>query len=497
MLLLGTVLSAQSPSGTAACERLATLVLPTGTITQAQTVHAGAFTPPGAADEGGAFRTLPAFCRVAATLKPSSDSDITVEVWMPVAGWNGKFQAVGNGAFNGTINYAAMRTALARGYATSSTDTGHTGGGASWALGHPEKVVDFGWRAIHEMTMAAKRIIASHYERGPTFSYWNGCSAGGRQGMKAAQRFPEDFDGIIAGAPGLDWIARAAQAVRVAKVLESHDSARLTHTHRQLLHTAVVGKCDALDGVKDGLIENPERCAFDPGILECKDASGAACLSRAQVETARMMYSSPINPKTKRVIAGVVPGSELGWSDLGWTTSARATGLDQFRFIVFGDPGWTIRQFNFDSDIVRAEEADKETIDALDPNLQRFFDRGGKLLQYHGWSDPQISPSNSTQYYARVLEALGGSSKVHGSYRLFMAPGMGHCGGGEGPNTFDMVSALEQWVEHGHAPDRIVASHSSTGLVDRTRPLCPYPQVAVYLGTGSTDEAANFVCTAP
>ncbi len=260
----------------------------------------------------------------------------------------------------------------------------------------------------------------------------------------------------------------------------------------------MVGACDALDGVKDGLIENPERCTFDPGILECKDASGAACLSTAQVETARLMYSSPINPKTKRVIAGVVPGSELGWSDLGWTASARATGLDQFRFLVFGDPGWTIRQFDFDADIVRAEEADKRHDQrARSEPASRFFDRGGKLIQYHGWSDPQISPSNSTQYYARVLEALGGASRVHGSYRLFMAPGMGHCGGGEGPNTFDMVSALEQWVEHGHAPDRIVASHSTTGVVDRTRPLCPYPQVAVYHGTGSTDEAANFVCKAP
>ena len=391
----------------------------------------------------------------------------------------------------------ALRAAVARGYATSSTDTGHTGGGARWALGHPEKVVDFGWRAVHEMTTASKRIIASHYDRGPAFSYWNGCSAGGRQAMKAAQRFPDDFDGIIAGAPGLDWTSRAAQAVRVAKALASQEGARLSHTQRQLLHTAVVNACDALDGVKDGLIENPQRCTFDPAVLECKDATATACLTKAQVETARLMYSSPINPKTRRLIAGLAPGSELGWTDLGWTASARATGLDQFRFIVFGDPGWTVQQFNFDSDVVRAEEADRDTINALDPNLKPFFDRGGKLIQYHGWSDPQISPLNSTQYYSRVVETLGGASKVDGSYRLFMAPGMAHCGGGEGPNTFDMVSALEQWVEHGRAPDQIVASHSTKGAVDRTRPLCPYPQVAVYKGTGSTDEAANFTCKAP
>jgi pimeloyl-ACP methyl ester carboxylesterase len=493
LLLLVAVVSGQSPEVGAACEKLAALAMPAATITNAQTIPAGTYTPPGAA----AAVTLPAFCRVAATLKPSADSDIKIEVWMPASGWNGKYQAVGNGAFNGTINNGDMVEALKRGYATSSTDTGHTGGGATWALGHPEKVVDFGWRAVHEMAKVSKQIIASHYDRAPAHSYWEGCSAGGRQALKAAQRFPEDFDGIIAGAPGLDWTSRAARAVQVAKMLESNEAARLLQPHRELLHGAVVSACDALDGVKDGLIENPERCKFDPGILECKDAAGSACLSKAQVETARLMYASPVNPKTGRVIAGVAPGSELGWTDLGWTGSARATGLDQFRFLVFGDPAWTIQKFNFESDIVRVEEADRDTINALDPNLKPFFDRGGKLIQYHGWSDPQISPLNSTQYYARVVQALGGASKVHGSYRLFMAPGMGHCAGGEGPNTFDAVSALEQWVERGQAPDRIIASHSTKGVVDRTRPLCPYPQVAVHSGSGSMNDAAHFVCKAP
>jgi feruloyl esterase len=482
---------------------LASLALPNATIALARAVDAGAFTPPipagGAAPPAAAaqaFAALPAFCQVAATLRPSSDSDIKIEVWMPTAGWNGKFQAVGNGAFTGNISYAAMRTALARGYAASSTDTGHTGGGASWALGHPEKVIDFGWRAVHEMAVTSKKIIASYYEAGPRFSYWNGCSAGGRQAMKEAQRFPSDFDGIIAGAPGLDWTSRAAQAVRVAKTLDRNEAARLSQTQRQLLHRAVVDACDATDGVKDGLIENPKRCTFDPGVLQCKGSDGAACLTTAQVETARLMYSAPINPKTKREITGLERGSELGWTDLGWTASARATGLDQFRFIVFSNPAWDVQTFNFDSDIVRAEETDNDTINALDPNLKPFVDRGGKLIQYHGWSDPQISPGNSSQYYTRVQALLGGAGKAHGSYRLFMAPGMAHCGGGEGPDTFDMVGALEQWVEQGKAPDQILASHSTNGIVDRTRPLCPYPQVAVYKGTGSTDEAANFVCRA-
>jgi feruloyl esterase len=491
--LLAVLIPDQLVDAGGSCPDLSHFVLPNATIALAQTIEAGSLTLP-TPTSSEQMRTLPRFCRVAATLKPTSDSDINMELWLPSSGWNGKFQAVGNGAFNGSIGYSAMMAALTRGYATSSTDTGHVGNTASFGLGHAEKVTDFGWRAVHEMTETAKKLIAAFYETGPKFSYWNGCSAGGRQAMKEAQRFPADFDGIIAGAPGLDWTGRAAQAVRVAQTLEKNDAARLSAADRQLLHRAVVDACDALDGVKDGLIENPTRCKFDPGVLLCKTPGQGACLTKEQVDTARLMYSTIRNPETKREIAGLAPGSELGWTDRGWTESARATGLDQFRFLVFGDPAWDVRMFNVESDVARADRTDGNTINALDPNLKPFIDRGGKLIQYHGWSDPQISPENSTLYYTRVLEALGGASRVQGAYRLFMAPGMSHCSGGEGPNTFDMVAALEQWVEYHKAPDQITASHSSNGVVDRTRPLCPYPQVATYKGAGSTDEAASFVC---
>jgi feruloyl esterase len=231
-------------------------------------------------------------------------------------------------------------------------------------------------------------------------------------------------------------------------------------------------------------------------VLKCQGAEDASRFTPAQVNTARMLYSPLVNSQTKREIAGLLPGSELGWTDMGWSASARATGLDQFRFLVFKDPRWEVSKFNPETDLARAEEADDNTINALDPNIKAFIDRGGKLIQYHGWSDPQISPGNSAQYYQRVVKALGGVNKVHGSYRLFMAPGMAHCGGGDGPNTFDMVSALELWVEKNKAPDQIVASHAAKGVVDRTRPLCPYPQIAAYKGSGSTDDAANFVCKA-
>jgi feruloyl esterase len=468
-----------------ACEQLASLALPSVRITSAQTVAAATF-----ADAPN----LPAFCRVTATLTPSPDSDIKMELWLPSADWNGKFQEVGNGAFNGSIATTALAAGVRRGYATASTDTGHTGNTASFAPGHPEKVADFGWRAVHQTAVASKAIAAAFYASPPKYSYFSGCSAGGRQAMKEAQRFPMDFDGIIAGAPGLDWTGRAAQAVRAAQAAQNDASSQFSKADAQLLHNAVLNACDDKDGLRDGILDDPTRCTFDPAALQCVNAKDASCLARSQVAVAKLLYSGRINPQSQREITALARGSELGWTSLGWTASARATGLDQFRFVVFGNPAWTIDAFDFDRDIVRAEEADAGTINALDPNLKPFFDRGGRLIHYHGWSDPQISPSNSTQYYQRVAAALGGSDAVGANYRLFMAPGMGHCGGGEGPNSFDALSALEQWVEHGQAPDQIIASRVVDGRVERTRPLCPYPQVAVYKGTGDANMAANFVC---
>jgi Tannase and feruloyl esterase len=481
----------------ASCESVATLNLPNVQVTSAAEVAPGAFVPPGAPARGGgpgaAFAGLPTFCRVAATLTPSNDSDIKIEVWLPTSGWNGKFQAVGNGAWQGSIGYPAMAEALRRGYASSSTDTGHVGGSASFGMGHPEKVTDFAYRSEHEMTVTAKAIINKFYGSAPKFSYWTGCSAGGRQAMKEAQMFPADFDGIVAGSPGMDWSGRTSQAVRIAQALQKEE-ARITSAKAQVLHSAVVAACDGLDGVKDGLIENPVACKFDPGVLVCKGGEEPACLTQAQVDTARLIYSPIADAKTKREIPGLAPGSELGWTDMGWSQSARATGLDHFRYLVFADPQWDIQKFNVSTDVARLTEGGIAAIDARDTNLKPFFDRGGKLIQYHGWSDPQITPLASTAYYDRVVAANGGRSKVHSSYRLFMAPGMAHCGGGEGPNDFDELAALEQWVENGKAPDMIPASHARDGKVDRTRPLCPYPQVASYKGSGSIDEAANFVC---
>lgn len=474
------------------CESLTSLSLSNTTITMAKTVTAGAFAP--ATGSAAPFERLPAFCRVTATLTPTSDSDIRIEVWLPVAGWNGKFQAVGNGGWAGSISYGALAAAVQRGYAASSTDTGHSGGGGSFALGHPEKLIDYAYRSEHEMT--AKALIAAYYGQGPKLSYWNGCSAGGKQGLKEAQRFPEDFDGIVAGAPASNWTGRATQSLWVAQAVHRDEAGSLPPAKLALLHQAVLAACDAQDGVPDGVLENPRRCRFDPQALACQAGGDDGCLTAAQVEAVRKIYSAVTNPRTGQVIfPGHERGSELGWGTMAGTRPF-SIGVDHFRYVVFQDPNWDYRSFDFAQDAGLAEKVDQGTINALDPNLKAFFGRGGKLLQYHGWSDPQISPGSSVAYYESVLAAIGGAAKAGNSYRLFLAPGMAHCGGGEGPNQFDMMSALEQWVEKGKAPDSVIAARLRDGKPERTRPLCPYPLVAVYRGSGSTDDAANFRCKA-
>jgi feruloyl esterase len=478
----------------ATCDGLKSLALPNATIERVQVVAAGTFTAP-ARGGGNPMTDLPAFCSVALTSRPSNDSDIKIDVWLPLeeggrAAWNGKYQAVGNGAWTGSIAYGAMADALRHGYATSSTDTGHVGGSASFAMGHPEKVVDYAYRSEHEMVLKSKAVIEAFYGSAPKVSYWNGCSAGGRQALKEAQMFPADFDGIIAGSPALDWSGRSAQAVRIAQLLEA-DAMRLTPAQLQRLHGAVVAACDAGDGLKDGLVSNPASCKFDPATIQCTDSSGPDCLRVRQVEIVRAIYS-PLEAGS-RTIPGLAYGSESNWTDLGWSQSARATGLDHYRYLVYNDPAWQIANFDPRADPAKLESGSSGEIDARNPDLRAFFARGGKLLMYHGWADPQISPFASAGYYEQVRSTMRGTN-IADSYRLFMAPGMAHCGGGEGPNSFDKIGTLEEWVERGHAPDQIVASHAKAGAVDRTRPLCPYPQIAIYNGSRSIDEATSFVC---
>jgi feruloyl esterase len=481
----------------ASCESLSSLSLPNTKVTSATEVAAGAFTPPAPARGGGAaaatFASLPAFCRVAATLTPSPDSDIKVEVWLPVSGWNGKFQATGNGGWNGNIDVNALAGGVRRGYATASSDTGHQGGGGPW-MQNREKLIDYGYRAVHEMAVAGKAITAAYYGNQARLSYFTGCSAGGRQGLIAAQRYPEDFDGIVAGAPALNATGRAVYAMSIAQNLHVDEASYIPATKYPAIHGAVLQACDDLDGVKDGVIESPNKCTFDPKVLACSGADSASCLTLPQVDAARKMYQPLVNPNTKKeIFPALAYGSELGWATFG-APQPFGIGVQMFQYLVFNDPKWDYKTLNFDSHMALVDKAEAGLINARDPNLTKFMARGGKLIQYHGWSDPQIPAPSSTQYYQSVLDAMGGAGKVMDNYRLFMVPGMNHCGGGPGTTNFDMLAALEQWVEKKQAPSQIPASHVTDGRVDRTRPLCPYPQVASYKGSGSIDEAANFVC---
>jgi feruloyl esterase len=465
-------------------------------IDSSQIVEAGKFVQPGANARGGgsAFANLAAFCRVTATLTPTSDSDIKIELWLPASRWNGKFEAVGNGGWAGTIPYAAIAAALERGYAAAGTDTGHVGNNADFALGHPEKVIDLAYRSIHEMTVQSKAIISAHYGNQPTLSYYNGCSQGGRQGLAAAQRYPEDFNGIIAGASAVDQMRmHAARTALNLQVNKDADSV-IPRTKYAMINNAVLNACDTLDGVKDGVIEDPMMCKFDYAKLECKAGDAADCLTKGQVQSAKVMTSPLKDPKTgKTMFHGyLIPGSELGWATLGGPQPLNLS-VSGLQNVVFQDRKWDYRSLNVATDVERAVQSDGGAMATNNPNLKPFFDRGGKLLMYHGWSDPQVTPLNSVNYYNDVVKTVG-KSKAANSIELFMIPGMNHCQGGPGTDTFDKMKVIEDWVELGKKPTRIVASHLTAGTVDKTHPLCPYGQVAKYSGSGDTKEAANFVC---
>jgi feruloyl esterase len=493
---------ASAPVKAASCESLKTLSLPDTTITMTEIVPAGTFVvppgtpppPPGAPPPR--FDNLPDFCRVGATLKPTADSDIKIEVWLPVSGWNEKFQAVGNGGWAGVISFGALGLAVGRGYAAGSTDTGHTGANGVFAVGHPEKMVDYAYRSEHEMTVKAKAIIQAFYGSAPRLSYWNGCSTGGKQALTEAQRYPGDFDGIIAGASANYMTHLQASSVWIAQAVRKSPESAIPTEKFPFMHQAVLAACDALDGVKDGLLEDPRRCHFDPAVMQCKGGDEASCLTAPQVEAAKRIYSPVVNPHTgKEIFPPLEPGSESAW---GFPLSRPPlVAVDYFKYIVFKNPDYDYLTLNFDNDIALADKVDNGLNNAINPDLKPFFARGGKLLMYHGWADQLIPPENSVNYYTSVVKAAGGTAKTADRVRLFMVPGMNHCRGGEGPNEFDVVGAMEQWVEQKKAPDELIASHRTKGQVDRTRPLCPYPQVAKYKGAGSIDEAANFVCAAP
>jgi feruloyl esterase len=436
-----------------------------------------------------------AFCRVFVTIAPTADSDIKVEVWLPMHGWNRKFQAVGNGDAAGVISYDAMVEAIRRGYATSSTDTGHVGNSLAFALGHRDKYVDFGYRAVHEMAVNAKTIVEAFYGTAPAQSYWNGCSQGGRQGITEAIRYPSDFDGIIAGAPAIAHMQLHAARLALNRFVNRSSDSYIPPEKYPAIHRAALNACDALDGLDDGVIANPSRCHFDPAILECRNGDDRSCLTAAQVETARGMYAPIVDPATRQVVSAAIlqPGSELGWGRLAGPEPL-PNAVEPFKYVVFKNAGWDWRAFRLSTDLPQALRVDEGVINRTDPNLQTYFEGGGKLLMYHGWSDPQVPPLATIAYFNAVLKTTS-EARRGTAIELYMQPGVNHCWGGEGADIFDAVGALDQWTRSGRAPARITALHASETGVDRTRPLCPYPQVAEYAGNGSIDRADSFRCT--
>ena len=519
VLVVGLYGISEPTQAATSCEDLVTLNLPDTTITLAATLPAGTL-PPIDTDA----------CRVVGTISPTSDSQIMFEVWMPTSGWNGKFLSAGEGGFAGNINYGGIADALRRGYAGGSTDTGHVGGNADFAPGHPEKVIDYGWRGKHLQAVRSKDIIRAFYGEPPRHSYFSSCSNGGRQALMELQRFPGDYDGVIVGAPAHDWTHLMAGFVWNEQALWNTPGAHLSASKLAAVQAATLATCDALDGVTDGVAEDPRRCQFDPASIACPAGTdGDSCLTPPQVDAVRKIMAGPRNPRTgEQIFTGYFTSAaaEAGsWP--AWITGPEVPGASIQGFFgngFFGRmvyeipaPGvWDFSTFNFDSDLAATNAKLQSALSAVDPDLRPFrkHNRRGKVIMWHGWEDPAISALTAIDYYRQVLRETPGA---HSFLRLFMVPGMLHCRGGPGPNAFgqnlaqspplsnapehDILSALERWVEKGVPPKRIVAvkyvNDDPEQGIQRTRPLCAYPAVAVYKGKGSTDDEANFKCRLP
>lgn len=426
-------------------------------------------------------------CKLAVTSKPTADSDIRIEVWIPLgAAWNGKFVQVGNGGFAGRIPEPQLRNLAAQGYAAAGTDDGHQttdATNASWALGHREKLVDFGWRALKETTEVGKALVVAQRGLKPKRAYFAGCSDGGREALMEAQRFPGDFDGIVAGAPA-NYMSQLFGLSAAQQQALAAPGGYLGPEQRALLQKASLAQC----GAGGPFIRDPMSCRFDPGKLACKPGQTDGCLTAAQVRSARVMYEGRRDPRTGKVaFPGFAPGAEgapNSWAN--WITGqseadhGRAMGLNfssnGFKYFAFGDPGFDFLKMNLGSDFDRARAKMGPVIDSDSPNIAAFRKHGGKLIQYHGWNDPAIPARSSIRYYEDVRRTMGDPSDF---YRLYLVPGMLHCGGGPGPGQVDWVGLLDEWVEAGKAPGAITANAGpNPQAAEKSQLLCPYPAVA-------------------
>ena len=514
----GLAVGFAAPSSAAPnCSALSGLKLADTSITEARSNATGAFTPPGGRSRP--LDKLPAFCAVKGVLKPTSTSAVQFEIWLPESGWNGKLQVVGNGGLAGTISYPAMADALRDGFATASTDTGHTATEASSWLEDRERVIDYSYRGLHLTTVNAKAILQSFYTQPAKYAYYSGCSTGGKQGLMEAQRYPADFDGILAGDAANYWTHQMASEVWNGVVTSSPET-NLPKEKLQLVQDRAIAACDMLDGAADGLVSNPIKCHFDPSTLQCSGADSPNCLTKGQVEAVKNVYGGVRNPLNgKTIYPGMYPGGEMGWASgvvINRTTTSGVSSNTFWSYALFHNKDWQFRTIDFARDL---EQADKELapmMNATDPNLEPFHRLNHKLIYYHGAADPLIPAQNGVDYFESVVATEKSLDRTQSFYRAFLVPGLYHCAGGPGPIAFgtsgkppegqrdadhDIMKALERWVESGTAPSKVVATkyvdNDAAKGVAFQRPLCPHPQVATYKGSGDLKDASSFSCVAP
>jgi hypothetical protein len=494
LIALAATLGVRAQPAPDSCANLVNLKLGHVTITEAMSVPAAASAT---------------YCRVLGTARPTPDSDIRFEVVIPQgAAWNGRYLQVGNGGFAGTIPERSMLPALAQGYAVAGTDDGHqssVGTDASWALNHPEKQVDFGYRGLKETTDAAKTIIQTYTGAAPKYSYFEGCSDGGREALMEAQRYPGDFNGIVAGDPANYWTHLLTAGASTIQALNAAPGSYIPPEKLKLIQAEAVQQC----GDADGVVQDPQACKFRPAKIRCKAADARDCLTDEQIGALNKIYRGTHNPRTgEKVLSGYSPGGEgeaNGWGR--WITGTAPGDKDAliygfasnfFRYVVFSDPNYDILNLNFDSDVATTDAKFAPVFNSHDPDLSAFKKRGGKLIQYHGWADPAIPALDSIDYYKSVQAKMGQTASF---YRLFMAPGMLHCGGGPGPNVLATLPAITRWVEQDAAPDLLVATkyqdNDRQKPIERIRPLCVYPAHAAWDGKGDKTRLESFRCVGP
>lgn len=496
-----------------ACADLATYkVASVNTIVaSAEPVNASASAPFTSPNGGGGSATVTQpFCRVTGSVQPSASSDIRFELWLPPAAtWNEKFAGTASGGSNGYISYGTVNLHLSMGYASVGHDNGHSASDANFAL-NADRKIDFAYRAQHVVTQVGKELTQAFYAAASKHAYYNGCSQGGHHGIMEMNRYPGDYDGIIAGAPASDWTGTLAAEGNAALAQWGTAGSGIPKTLQAEVRRKVIETCDGKPGVDpllDGVLDDPRQCHFDPAVMQCgmPTAKPSLCLSAPQVQALRLALDGRRKSTGESVALGYEPDAIGGIffpTDLTSPANPQGSWSNHWRYAVFENPAYDFTTFNWDTDVDFARGKEGPTYDTVTGDFSAFADRGGKFLMYHGWADSLITPALSLDTWSRMRAQMG-TAKVASFARLYMVPGMDHCGGGTGTSNFQLLTALSNWVEKGIPPDgtspadTTIASRTANadaGVVARTRPLCPYPKAARYIGSGDINDAANFIC---